>query len=181
MRELGFLQCEVDQAVFYRRKGTALIIVLVHVDDCTIIATSMHLIENFKVAITKHVEISDLGELHWILGIEVRHERENKRNFLSQRAYLNSILHRYGLDELKPVSSPMETSIKLTTAQSPSNTEEIARMHNVPYHDGVCALAHSNLIHSLISSHVSHPFIHLISSYPYLYVAYCRPSHAFVG
>ena len=138
MRLLGFLQCEVDQAVFYRRKGTSLIIVLVHVDDCTIVATSMHLIENFKAAIAKHVEISVLGELHWILGIEVRCERENKKIFLSQRAYLDSILCRYGLDELKPVSLPMETSIKLTSAQSPSNTEEIARMRNVPYHEATC-------------------------------------------
>ena len=145
MRELGFLQCEVDQAVFYRRKGTALIIVLVHVDDCTIVATSMHLTENFKIAITKHVEISDLGELHWILGIEVRRERENKKIFLSQRAYLDSILRRYGLDELKPVSLPMETSIKLTTAQSPSNTEEIARMRNVPYHEAVGSLMYASL------------------------------------
>jgi hypothetical protein len=72
MKLLGFLQCEVDQAVFYRRKGTALIIVLVHVDDCTIVATKMLLIENFKKAIAKHVKISELRELHWILGIEVR-------------------------------------------------------------------------------------------------------------
>ena len=80
---------------------------LVHVDDCTIVATSMLLIENFKAAIRKHVKISDLGELHWILGIEVRCERKNKTILLSQCAYLESILRRYGLDELKPVSLPM--------------------------------------------------------------------------
>ena len=74
MKILGFLQCEVDQAVFYRRDGTALCIVLVHVDGCTIIATSKQLIDRFKTSIAKHVEISDLRELHWILGIEVRCE-----------------------------------------------------------------------------------------------------------
>jgi Reverse transcriptase (RNA-dependent DNA polymerase) len=145
MKSLGFLQCEVDQAVFYRRKGTALVIVLVHVDDCTIVATSKLLIDSFKISIAKHVEITDLGELHWILGIEVRRERENKRIFLSQRAYLDSILRRYGLDELKPVSLPMETSIKLTSAQSPSTTEEIARMRNVPYHEAVGSLMYASL------------------------------------
>jgi hypothetical protein len=145
MKSLGFLQCEVDQAVFYRRKGTGLIIVLVHVDDCTIAATSMLLIENFKKAMAKHVEISDLGELHWILGIEVRRERENKKIFLSQPAYLDSILRRYGLDELKPVSLPMETSIKLTSAQSPATTEETARMRNIPYHEAVGSLMYASL------------------------------------
>ena len=126
MKLLWFLQCEVDQAMFYRRKGTDLVIVLVHVNDCTIVATSKLLIDGFKNAIAKQVEISDLGELHWILGIEVHHECKNKRILFSQRAYLDSILHCYGLDELKPILLPMETSIWLTSAQSPSTTEEIA-------------------------------------------------------
>ena len=38
MSKLGFVRCEGDQAVFYRRceKTGVLIVVLVHVDDCTI-------------------------------------------------------------------------------------------------------------------------------------------------
>lgn len=39
-----------------------IIIVLVHVDDCTIAATAIMLIERFKNEIAKHVEITDLGE-----------------------------------------------------------------------------------------------------------------------
>ena len=39
----------------------------------------------------------------------------------------------------------METGIKLTTAQSPSNTEEIARMRNVPYHEAVRSLMYASL------------------------------------
>jgi hypothetical protein len=53
----------VDQVVFYKRVGTSLIIVLVHVDDCTIVATAQPLIDNFKASLAKHVEITDLGEL----------------------------------------------------------------------------------------------------------------------
>ena len=60
--------------MFYRRsedKGT-LIIVLVHIDDCTIVGKSKMLIGRFKTEIAKYVEITDLGDLHWILRIEVR-------------------------------------------------------------------------------------------------------------
>ena len=131
--------------MFYRRKVTDLVIVLVHIDDCTIVATSKLLIDGFKKAIAKQVEIFDLGELHWIMGIEVRHERKNKRILFSQRAYLDSILCCYRLNELKPVLLPMETSIWLTSAQSPSTTEEIARMHNVPYHEAVGSLMYASL------------------------------------
>jgi len=65
MEKLGFSQCEVDQAVFLRRAGKKLIIVLVHVDDCTIIANAQPLITQFKIEIAKHVDITDLGDLSW--------------------------------------------------------------------------------------------------------------------
>jgi hypothetical protein len=39
----------------------------------------------------------------------------------------------------------METSIRLTSAQSPSSTEEIARMRNIPYHEAVGSLMYASL------------------------------------
>jgi hypothetical protein len=64
MWHLGFSCCDVDQAVSFRCEGWLIIIILIHVDDCTIAATTITLIEHFKVKIVKHVKISDLGELH---------------------------------------------------------------------------------------------------------------------
>ena len=71
MTALGFQRCNIDQAVFYQRKGTMLMIVLIHVDDCMVMGTSRDLIVKFKVEIAKHIDITDLGEIHWILGIEI--------------------------------------------------------------------------------------------------------------
>ena len=142
---LGFLRCEVDQAVFYKRVGTSLIIVLVHVDDCTIVATALPLINDFKANLVNHVEITDLGELHWLLGIEIRRERERRLIFLSQRSYLDSILTRYGLQDLKPLSIPMDPNVRLTSMQSPSTTQDFARMRNVPYHEAVGSLMYAAL------------------------------------
>ena len=80
MTKLGFARCEGDQAVFFRRceKTGVLIIVLVHVDDCSIVGKTKLLIERFKVEITKFVDITDIGELHWILGVEVCRIREER-------------------------------------------------------------------------------------------------------
>ena len=69
-----------------------LIMVLVHVDDCTIVGKSQALIDQFKVEIANAVEITDMGGLHWILGIEVRRIREERKILLSQKAYIDSIL-----------------------------------------------------------------------------------------
>ena len=145
LTHLGFSRCDVDQAVFFRREGKAIIVVLVHVDDCTIAATSITLITDFKARISEHVEITDLGELHWLLGIEIKRDREHRTIHLSQRSYIDSILRRYGLQDLKPVSIPMDTNIRLTTAQSPSTTTDIAQMRDVPYHEAVGSLMYAAL------------------------------------
>ena len=81
---LGFKRCNVDQAVFYCKKGSTFLIVLIHVDDCTIAGTSITLILRFKIKIAKYVTITNLGKLHWILGIEVKHVCENCKIHLSQ-------------------------------------------------------------------------------------------------
>ncbi|KDR64888.1 hypothetical protein GALMADRAFT_82558 [Galerina marginata CBS 339.88] len=145
MKLLGFTVCDVDQAVFFKRRGKDLIIILVHVDDFTIVATTLLLIEWFKTEIVKHFKITDLGELHWILGIEVRRIREERRILLSQRSYLESIIRRYGFEDLKPVSIPMDPNVRLTSDQSPSTTQEFARMRDIPYHEAVGSLMYASL------------------------------------
>ena len=102
MNSLGFKRCNVDQAMFYRRKGSTLLIVLIHVDDCTITGTSVTLILKFKV---------EIGELNWILGIKVKRIWENRTIHLSQKAYIESMLQCYGFNNLKPISLPMEASM----------------------------------------------------------------------
>lgn len=92
VHSMNFLRCEVDQAVFFHRNDNALMIVVVHVDDCTLGATSLKLIENFKTKIHRYVEITDLGELHWLLGIEIKRNREKCTVHMCQHAYIDSIL-----------------------------------------------------------------------------------------
>jgi hypothetical protein len=148
VKRLEFVRSDVDQAVFYRHggdNGHATIIVVVHVDDCTIAASTLSLIVAFKRQISQYVEITDLGELHWLLGIEIKRDRERRTIHLSQRSYIDSILSRYNFQDLKPVSTPMETSTRLSTAQSPATTLEIAKMRDVPYLEAVGSLMYASL------------------------------------
>ena len=71
VKSLGFKLCKVDQAIFIKQGDKTIIIIIVHIDDCTIAASSLSLIIELKAQIRKHVEITDLSKLHWLLGIEV--------------------------------------------------------------------------------------------------------------
>ena len=93
----------------------------------------------------KFVDITNMGKLHWILGIEVCRIREEHKILLSQKSYIDSILRRYGFEDLKPAATPMDPNIRLTSAQSPSTTEEFAAMRNMPYHEAVGSLMYATL------------------------------------
>ena len=137
MLKLTFTRYDVNQAVFFKWDG--------HVNDCTFTATSIILINHSKAEIAKHVETIGLGELHWLLGIEIRCDHEKCAIYLSQHLYIDSILCHYNLQDLKPVSTPMETHIKLSTSQSPATTAQFAQMHDVQYHKAVRSLMYASL------------------------------------
>ena len=136
---LGLKQCQVDQAVFFKsdKKAGDITVVAVHIDDCTIAASSACLVEALKMGMRQHVEVTDLSKLHWMLGIEVQCNRKVGMVHLSQRAYIDSILQQYHLNDFKPLSTPMDTQVRLSSGQSPKSTAEFAAMHDVPYHETV--------------------------------------------
>jgi reverse transcriptase-like protein len=139
---LGFQKCSVDQAVFHKldKCKKELTIIMVHVDNCTIAASSAHLVKDFKASLRRHIEVTDLGALHWMLGIEIRCDREVGMIHLSQHTYIDSILRRYHLTDLKPLSTPMDTSTQLTIEQAPMSVAEHAIMCDMPYREAVSTL-----------------------------------------
>ena len=139
LTDLGFAQCSVNQAVFHKvmPKSGQHIIVVVHVDDFTVAADSMALIDAFSTSLRKHVELMDLGKLHWMLSLEVKHNCEAGQIHISQHTYIDSILRGFGFDELKPLSTPFDTQVCLTHEQAPATTEEFALMCDVPYREAI--------------------------------------------
>lgn len=141
--ELGLTRCDVDQAVFFRHDGCDVTIVVVHVDDCTIAATTASLVSALKSGLSRYVEVTDLGSLHWLLGIEVQRNCDAKTLSLSQTAYIDSILGRFNFEELKSVSSPMDPNLHLHSTQGPKTAQDHALMRGVPYREALGSLMYA--------------------------------------
>ncbi len=136
---LGYKQSAMDQAVFYKHLPQAkqLIVVAVHVNNCTIAPSTTHLIEELKARLSHHVKVTNLGKLHWMLGIQVRHNHDTHTISISQHAYIDSILHWYHFTDIKPLSTPMDTQVCLMSEQAPLTATEFAAMCNVLYHEAI--------------------------------------------
>ncbi|GBE85559.1 hypothetical protein SCP_0800760 [Sparassis crispa] len=145
LREIleGFklVRLEHDHAVFYHRHPDGEIsIIFLHVDDMTLVCSLLANLLHLKEMIKSKLEITDNGELHWLLGIEIRRNLEKHTIALSQRAYIESIIARYGFADAKQLSQPMDTHVHLSVDQCPVTTAEYAVMRDKPYLEALGAL-----------------------------------------
>ena len=58
--------------------------------------------------------MKDLGELQWILGMEVKRNRELRTLEINQLNYINLVLKRFGMDDCKPIGTPAEGYLSRT-------------------------------------------------------------------
>ena len=71
LTEIGFTRSEYDHGVFFMRSKDGLVILAIHVDDCTITGTSQSLLDTNKALINARYAMTDLGPISWLLGIQV--------------------------------------------------------------------------------------------------------------
>jgi hypothetical protein len=143
LMELGFTRSEADHGIFFKRVGNDIIILAIHVDDGMVTGNNVALIKKFKEDINKKYKITDLGPVHWLLGIKISRDVINKTISLSQLAYIEAIITRFNFDNLKPCAIPMDPSAPLSKSQSPTKLEDIAKMKNVPYREAVGSLMYA--------------------------------------
>jgi hypothetical protein len=64
---------------------------------------------------------------------------------LSQRSYIKLIARRYGFEDLKPISTPMDMNVKLSTVQNPLTAAQYAAMCHIPYCKAVGSIMYAML------------------------------------
>lgn len=139
---MGLTRCAADHAMWYRRNGDSTLIVALSVDDLTIAGTP-DLVATFKSDIKSHFDMSDLGPMHWILGIEVQRDRAARTLAISQRAYIDTIVARFNLESANPATTPLQPGGTLGKHQSPATPRQFEEMRDVPYREAVGSLMYA--------------------------------------
>ncbi|XP_061989507.1 uncharacterized mitochondrial protein AtMg00810-like [Rosa rugosa] len=87
-------------------------VVSVYVDDLIFIGNSLEMLNEFKLSMMKEFEMTDLGELHHFLGIEVQQSKEGI--FMSQESYAKEVVMKFKMEHANPVVTPCITCLKLS-------------------------------------------------------------------
>ena len=90
---------------------------------------------------------TDLGEAQFILGVQIRRNRDRRQLYLSQHEYVRTVLKRFRMEDCKPAASPMATGVKLLRNEPKNATSTDSEdMSKVPYSSAVGALMYAALV-----------------------------------
>eukprot|EP00253_Pinus_taeda_P026954 PITA_26954 len=81
--ESGFSRCYSDNTVYTKKVGNSLIILVLYVDDLILTGSDPNLINHVKSSLKKKFEMTDLGHLHYFLGLQVLQSKEGKLLYLT--------------------------------------------------------------------------------------------------
>ena len=88
-----------------------------------------------KKELTDRFEMTDMGEVKRILGIDVQRDYEQGTLAISQEHYVNTLLERFGMQEANPVSTP-GYGAEISTNQPQDQILGSTDKKNLPVDDG---------------------------------------------
>lgn len=119
---IGFKRIVSDHSVFLWKEGK--VIVAAYVDDLLIAGPDLDMIQTVKVELQQLYEMSDLGECSTFLNIRVTRDRDRRQIKLDQEAFATVVLQRFGLDECKAASTPMDAGLSLVASNEKATSEQ---------------------------------------------------------
>lgn len=87
-----------------------------YVDDLIATARSCDSIEKSIIRISGRFKMRSLGDISFYLGCRIMRNREHRKLYLTQDAYVKQLLDKYHMQDAKSVTTPMETNTKLQRA-----------------------------------------------------------------
>jgi len=116
LKGIGFAQTTGDPCIYTALEGE-MFIIAVYVDDILLAGKSDRRMTEVKQALSKQFKMKDMGELHHFLGVKVIQKPETGQLWIGQSAYVKGILEKFGMDNSKPISTPVDVSARLVKAR----------------------------------------------------------------
>ena len=99
--------------------------------------------------------MKDLGEVSYILWIQIYRDGSKRMLSLSQSRYIDTIVKRFGMKNFKRGLIPMRHGISLSRSMSPKTLEERANINRISYTSAIRSIMYAmlytrlNIVHAL--------------------------------
>eukprot|EP00253_Pinus_taeda_P034539 PITA_34539 len=117
------------------------------------VGNDKEIIQDLRTQLSFKFDMKDLGAANYILGMEIKRDREKRKLWLSQRNYVETILQRFDMQDSKSVKVPIPVGVKLSIEQCPKTQEQEKDMFRVPYASAVGSLMYAMVFTRLDIAH----------------------------
>ncbi|CAM8980304.1 unnamed protein product [Rhodiola kirilowii] len=112
MLENEFQKCPYEHTLYIKMSAEGhMLIVCLYVDDLIFTGNSEEMFIEFREAMTRQFEMTDMGLMSYFLGIEV--EQADSGIFISQKKYAKDILKRFKFEGMKAVRTPVAERMEM--------------------------------------------------------------------
>ena len=91
------MRSKVDHYVYYKQVGEHFIYVVLYVDDMLLVGKNMEVIKEVKSQLSSKFNMKDPRATNFILGMEIKRNHADRKLWLNQRKYVETILHMFNM------------------------------------------------------------------------------------
>ncbi|KAI5073008.1 hypothetical protein GOP47_0013114 [Adiantum capillus-veneris] len=132
MLSLGYTRLLSEPNIYIRHTQHSPLVVALYVDDIPLLGTKSEVIKA-KSEIASAFSITDLGPLTYFLGLQVKRDRQLGTLLVHQSKFVQEIFKQFGMISLKPATTPLAATCKLSLADCPTTDRDKAYMQQFPY------------------------------------------------
>jgi Reverse transcriptase (RNA-dependent DNA polymerase) len=107
----------VDEYIYHKFSGSKFVFLILYIDDILLASNDKNMMRKTKKFLFKHFDMKDLDEASYVLGLKIHRDRNKGILGLSQQAYIDKILKRYGIENYKLENIPVAKGDKFSLDQ----------------------------------------------------------------
>ena len=113
MISLNFRRSNYDCCLYTKLDNEVLVGLIVYVDDLLVFSELESEVIATKEKMKERFHMKDLGSISNYLGIAVSYDRKARKMEFDQIEYIESLVEKFGVNEMRKYNSPMEKNLKL--------------------------------------------------------------------
>ncbi|KAL6315251.1 hypothetical protein AAG906_000330 [Vitis piasezkii] len=141
----GFEENTIDQCIYLKFSGRKFIILVLYVDDILLASSDVGLLHETKQFLSSKFDMKDLGNASFVLGIQIYRDHSRGILGLSQKAYIDKVLSRFGMSNYAPGDTLVAKGDKFSLHQCPKNELENKDMKRFLYASAIGSLIYAQV------------------------------------
>ncbi len=129
LQSQGLVPTRADPCIYRRVTNGSTLLLSVHVDDQLIACPNRVELNEFKTKLNDRFECTDSGPVSYFLGFNIFRNRPERKLYISQEHYIESVLDRFDLADCSPTKTPLPTGFR----SLPATDDEFVEARHLKY------------------------------------------------